>query len=106
MPPFLGGRHLIAPVTAARSTWAEPPAKFEAGTMMGAEAIGLGAAVDFLSGIGMDAVWEHSRDVAGYAVERLREVPDLTLYGPSDLAQRGSLCAFSLDGVHPHDVAE
>jgi cysteine desulfurase/selenocysteine lyase len=105
MPPFLGGGHMIARVTEEGSTWAEPPAKFEAGTMMVAEAIGLGAAVDFLSGIGMDAVWEHSRDVVGYAVERLREVPALTLYGP-DIEHRGSVCAFSLDGVHPHDVAE
>jgi cysteine desulfurase/selenocysteine lyase len=105
MPPFLGGGHMIARVTEEGSTWAEPPQKFEAGTMMVAEAIGLGAAVDFLSGIGMDAVWEHSRDVVGYAVERLREVPGLTLYGP-DIEHRGSVAAFSFDGVHPHDVAE
>jgi cysteine desulfurase/selenocysteine lyase len=105
MPPFLGGGHMIARVDEHGSTWAEPPAKFEAGTMMVAEAIGLGAAVDFLSGIGMDAVWDHSRDVVGYAVERLREVPSLTLYGP-DTEHRGSVCAFSFDGVHPHDVAE
>ena len=105
MPPFLGGGHMIARVTEEGFTSAEPPAKFEAGTMMVAEAIGLGAATDFLSGIGMDAVWEHSRDVVGYAVERLREVPGLTLYGP-ELEHRGSVAAFSLDGVHPHDVAE
>jgi len=105
LPPLLGGGHMIARVDEQSSTWAEPPAKFEAGTMMVAEAIGLGAAVDFLSGIGMDAVWEHSRDVVGYAVERLREVPGLTLYGP-DVEHRGSVCAFSFDGVHPHDVAE
>jgi cysteine desulfurase/selenocysteine lyase len=71
-----------------------------------AEAIGLGAAVDYLSGLGMEAVWEHSRDVVGYAVDRLREVPGLTLHGPGDLALRGTVCSFSLDGVHPHDVAE
>jgi cysteine desulfurase / selenocysteine lyase len=106
MPPFLGGGHMIARVTEEGTTWAEPPAKFEAGTMMIAEAIGLGAAVDYLSGIGMDSVWEHSRDIAGYAVERLREVPGLTLYGPSDNELRGSLTAFALEGVHPHDVAE
>jgi cysteine desulfurase/selenocysteine lyase len=106
MPPFLGGGHMIARVTEQGSTWAEPPAKFEAGTMPVAEAIGLGAAVDFLSGIGMDAVWSHSRDVVGYAVDRLREVPGLTLYGPSDLDKRGSVTAFAIDGVHPHDVAE
>jgi cysteine desulfurase / selenocysteine lyase len=106
MPPFLGGGHMIARVTEEGSTWADPPAKFEAGTMPVAEAIGLGAAVDFLSDTGMDAVWSHSRDVVGYAVDRLREVPGLTLYGPSDLDQRGSVTAFAIDGVHPHDVAE
>jgi cysteine desulfurase / selenocysteine lyase len=105
MPPFLGGGHMISRVTEEGSTWADPPQKYEAGTMMVAEAIGLGAAVDFLSGIGMDAVWEHSRDVVGYAVDRLREVPGLTLYGP-DIEHRGSVAAFSLDGIHPHDVAE
>ena len=106
MPPFIGGGHMIARVEEQGSTWAEPPAKFEAGTSAVAEAIGLGAAVDYLSGIGMDAVWEHSRDIAGYALERLAEVPGLTLHGPTDLAQRGSVCSFALDGVHPHDVAE
>jgi cysteine desulfurase / selenocysteine lyase len=105
MPPFLGGGHMIARVTEERTTFAEPPAKFEAGTMMVAEAIGLGAATDFLSGIGMDAVWEHSRDVTGYALERLREVPELTLFGP-DIEHRGALTAFDFEGVHPHDVAE
>jgi cysteine desulfurase / selenocysteine lyase len=106
MPPFLGGGHMIARVGDFESTWAEPPAKFEAGTSAVAEAIGLGAAVDFLSGIGMDAVWEHSRDVVGYAMERLQEVPGLTLFGPSDVALRGSVCSFAIEGVHPHDVAE
>jgi cysteine desulfurase / selenocysteine lyase len=105
MPPFLGGGHMIARVTEEGSTWAEPPQKFEAGTMMVAEAIGLGAATDFLSGIGMDAVWEHSRDIVGYAVERLREVPELTLFGP-DIEHRGSVASFTFEGVHPHDVAE
>jgi cysteine desulfurase/selenocysteine lyase len=105
MPPFLGGGHMIARVTEEKTTFAEPPAKFEAGTMMVAEAIGLGAATDFLSGIGMDAVWEHSRDVTGYALERLREVPGLTVFGP-DIEHRGALTAFDLEGVHPHDVAE
>jgi cysteine desulfurase / selenocysteine lyase len=106
MPPLLGGGHMIARVGLLESTWAEPPAKFEAGTMPIAEAVGLGAAVDWLSGLGMDAVWEHSRDVVGYAVERLREVPEVTLFGPPDLADRGAVCAFAYEGVHPHDVAE
>jgi cysteine desulfurase / selenocysteine lyase len=106
MPPFLGGGHMITRVGDFESQWAEPPARFEAGTMPVAEAIGLGAAVDFLSGLGMDAVWEHSRDVVGYALDRLGEVPGLTVHGPSDLAVRGSLCSFTIEGVHPHDVAE
>jgi cysteine desulfurase/selenocysteine lyase len=106
MPPFLGGGHMIARVGDYESTWAEPPAKFEAGTMPVAEAIGLGAAVDWLAGIGMDAVREHGRAVTGYALERLSEVPGLTLHGTRDLDQRGALASFALDGVHPHDVAE
>jgi cysteine desulfurase/selenocysteine lyase len=106
MPPFFGGGHMIARVGDHESTWAEPPAKFEAGTSAIAEAIGLGAAVDFLSGIGMESVWEHSRDIAAYAVERLSEVPGLTLHGPADVTHRGAVASFAFEGVHPHDVAE
>jgi cysteine desulfurase/selenocysteine lyase len=106
MPPFLGGGHMIARVGDFESTWADAPAKFEAGTMPVAEAIGLGAAVDWLSDVGMEAVREHGRDVTGYAVERLAEVPGLTIHGTRDGALRGSLVSFALDGVHPHDVAE
>jgi cysteine desulfurase / selenocysteine lyase len=106
MPPFLGGGHMIARVGETESTWAEPPAKFEAGTMPVAEAIGLGAAIDWLSGIGMEQVREHGRDVTSYAVERLSEIEGLTLYGPTDLDHRGSLTSFALEGIHPHDVAE
>jgi cysteine desulfurase/selenocysteine lyase len=106
MPPFLGGGHMIARVGDFESTWADPPAKFEAGTMPVAEAIGLGAAVDWLAGIGMDAVREHGRDVTAYALERLSEVPGLDIHGTRDLDQRGALVSFALDGVHPHDVAE
>jgi cysteine desulfurase / selenocysteine lyase len=106
MPPFLGGGHMIARVDDFGSTWAEPPAKFEAGTMPVAEAIGLGAAVDWLSGIGMEAVREHERDVTRYAYERLSEEPGITVHGPADPGLRGAVCSFVLDGVHPHDVAE
>src|SRR3954449_1490646 len=106
MPPFLGGGHMIARVGDFESTWAEPPAKFEAGTMPVAEAIGLGAAVDWLSRIGMAAVREHGRDVTTYAVERLSELSDVTLHGTTDPEQRGSLVSFEVEGVHPHDVAE
>jgi cysteine desulfurase/selenocysteine lyase len=106
MPPFLGGGHMIARVGDFESTWADPPAKFEAGTMPVAEAIGLGAAVDWLTGIGMENVREHGRDVTAYAVERLSEIEGLTLHGPTDPSVRGSLVSFALDGIHPHDVAE
>jgi cysteine desulfurase/selenocysteine lyase len=106
MPPLLGGGHMITRVDDFSSTWAEPPAKFEAGTMPVAEAIGLGAAVEWLGRIGMDAVWAHSRDVVGYALERLSEVPTLSLHGPRDLAVHGAAVSFALEGIHPHDVAE
>ena len=106
MPPFLGGGHMIARVEKHASRWAEPPAKFEAGTSPIAEAVGLGAAVDYLGEFGMPAVWEHSRDVVGYAIDRLRGVDGLEIHGPSDLARRGSVISFALDGIHPHDVAE
>jgi cysteine desulfurase / selenocysteine lyase len=106
MPPFLSGGHMISRVGDFESQWAEPPARFEAGTMPVAEAIGLGAAVDYLEGLGMDAVREHGQDVVGYAVERLADVPGLSLHGPADIGLRGSVCSFALEGVHPHDVAE
>jgi cysteine desulfurase/selenocysteine lyase len=97
---------MIARVGDFESTWAEPPAKFEAGTMPVAEAIGLGAAVEWLASIGMDNVREHGRDVTAYALERLSEVDGLTFHGTVDPELRGPLVSFVLDGVHPHDVAE
>ena len=106
MPPFIGGGHMIAKVEKHASRYAEPPTRFEAGTSPIAEAVGLGAAVDYLDRFGMSAVWEHSRDVVGYAVERLGAVEGLEIHGPSDLAQRGAVVSFALDGIHPHDVAE
>jgi cysteine desulfurase/selenocysteine lyase len=106
MPPFLGGGHMITKVSEQTSTYAEAPTKFEAGTSAVAEGIGLGAACDFLTGIGLDAVREHDRDIGGYALERLAEVPGLTLHGPKDPEQRIALASFAFAGVHPHDVAE
>jgi len=106
MPPFLGGGHMIASVGEFESRYADPPTRFEAGTSAIAEAIGLGAACDYLDAIGMEAVRQHSQDIVGYAVERLSSVDGLTLHGPSTLAERAAVCSFSLDGVHPHDVAE
>jgi cysteine desulfurase/selenocysteine lyase len=106
MPPFLGGGHMIARVGDFESTWAEPPARFEAGTMPVAEAIGLGAAVEWLSSIGMENVREHGRDVTAYALERLADVDGVSIHGPADAGARGALVSFELEGVHPHDVAE
>jgi cysteine desulfurase/selenocysteine lyase len=106
MPPFLGGGHMIAKVDRFESRYADPPTRFEAGTSPIAEAVGLGAAVDYLQGFGMPAVWDHSRDVVRYAVERLGRIDGLELHGPRDLDKRGSLVSFALAGIHPHDVAE
>jgi len=106
MPPFLGGGDMISSVDFHESRWNELPWKFEAGTSPIAEAVGLGAAVEFLQAIGMDAVRAHERDLTAYALERLAAVEGLTLYGPRDPDARGALVSFALDGVHPHDVAE
>jgi cysteine desulfurase/selenocysteine lyase len=106
MPPFITGGHMIASVSAEETRWAQSPAKFEAGTSNIAEAIGLGAAVDFLQGIGMEHVRAHERELVAYALERLRAVPGVSLHGPPDPADRGALISFALEGIHPHDVAE
>jgi cysteine desulfurase/selenocysteine lyase len=106
MPPFITGGHMIASVSAEETRWAQSPAKFEAGTSNIAEAIGLGAAVDFLQGIGMEHVRTHERELVAYALQRLRAVPGVSLHGPPDPADRGALISFALEGIHPHDVAE
>jgi cysteine desulfurase / selenocysteine lyase len=106
MPPFLAGGHMIASVSMESSRWAETPAKFEAGTSNIAEVIGLGAAIDFLSGIGMEAVREHESELTAYALERLAAVPGIAIQGPPDASDRGALVSFTVEGVHPHDVAE
>jgi cysteine desulfurase / selenocysteine lyase len=106
MPPFLGGGDMISSVDLHESRWNELPWKFEAGTSPIAEAVGLGAAVGFLEELGMEQVRAHELDLVGYALDRLAEVPGLTIYGPRDPGDRGSLVSFAIDGVHPHDVAE
>jgi cysteine desulfurase/selenocysteine lyase len=106
MPPFLGGGSMIRAVEDDHSTWAPIPAKFEAGTPAIAEAVGLGEAVDYLAGLGMAAVRAHERELTEYALERLGGVEGLTLYGPSDPGERGGLVSFTIDGIHPHDLAE
>jgi cysteine desulfurase/selenocysteine lyase len=106
MPPFIGGGHMIRQVLEQSSTWTELPWKFEAGTSQIAEAIGLGAAVDWIRAIGIEAVREHELAITRYALERLASVPGLTLHGPAAAEDRGSLVSFSLEGAHPHDVGE
>lgn len=107
MPPFLGGGHMISTVTLEKTTWAELPGKFEAGTGPIAEAIGMGAALSFIDGLGgMAAVRAHEKDVTAYALERLQAVPQLTIHGPASADDRGGLVSFHLDCAHPHDIAE
>jgi cysteine desulfurase / selenocysteine lyase len=106
MRPFLGGGHMISRVEREYSTWNELPHKFEAGTSPATEAVGLGAAVDYLAAVGMDNVRAHERDLIAYALERLPEVEDITLFGPTDLDRRGGVVAFAIEGIHPHDIAE
>jgi cysteine desulfurase/selenocysteine lyase len=106
MPPLIGGGHMIKRVEADSSVWTDLPWKFEAGTSAVAEAIGLGAAVDWLSAIGMGAVREHEREVTAYALDRLGQVEGLKVHGPPGAERRGALVSFELDGLHPHDVAE
>ena len=105
MPPFMGGGDMILRVRLEESTWNELPWKFEAGTPAIAEAVGLGAAVDYLSGIGMEEIHAYEQYITGYALEALSDVPGITILGPS-AAQKGGLAAFTLSGIHPHDIAE
>jgi len=105
MPPFMGGGDMIRRVTLEKSTWNELPWKFEAGTPSIAEGIGLGAAIDYLNNLGMDAVHEYEQFITNYALEALSEVEGITLYGPG-ASQRAGVAAFSLKGLHPHDIAE
>jgi cysteine desulfurase/selenocysteine lyase len=106
MEPFLTGGDMIASVDFQSATWNELPAKFEAGTPMVAEAVGLGVAVDYLSGLGMDRVRAHERALTGYMLERLAEIPGLRVVGPEGADARGGLASFTVEGMHPHDVAE
>ena len=106
MPPFLGGGEMIELVEMARSTFAAPPHRFEAGTPMIAQAVGLGAAVDYLAGLGMGAVHAHEQAVTGYALEALSTVPTLRLIGPASTVDRGGAVSFQLGDLHPHDVGQ
>ena len=106
MPPFLGGGSMIKTVTIESSTYADVPARFEAGTPMIGEAIALGAAVTYLMDIGMANIAAYEHQLSAYLIERLDEVPEVTWYGPPVGADRGAMAAFSMTGVHPHDIAQ
>jgi len=105
MDPFLGGGEMIMEVLPDRSTYKEPPWKFEAGTMNIAQEIGLGAAVDYLQDLGMDGVHAYERDLAAYAIERLTEA-GATVFGPQDTTDRGAEVSFWYRDIHPHDLAQ
>lgn len=104
MPPFMGGGDMIRTVRLRESSWNDLPWKFEAGTPAIAEAIGLGAAVDYLNALGMQNVLRHEQELTQYAMERLQTVPELTIYGP-EASQRGGVVSFTLGDIHPHDLA-
>jgi len=106
MPPFLGGGEMIETVRMEGSTFAPPPARFEAGTPPIAQAIGLGAAVDYLTSIGMDAIRWHEKELTAYALDALTEIPGLRIFGPEVPVGRGGTISFALDGIHPHDVGQ
>jgi cysteine desulfurase / selenocysteine lyase len=106
MPPWLTGGHMVKRVTKERTTWGELPHKFEAGTSAIAEGVGLGAAVDFIRAIGIEDIRAHERDLVAYALERMTEVPGITLHGPRDADRRGAVVSFALEHAHPHDIGE
>jgi cysteine desulfurase/selenocysteine lyase len=106
MEPFMTGGDMIASVELQSVTWNELPFKFEAGTPPIAEAVGLGAAIEYLSALGMERVRAHDQALTAYMLERLAEVPGLRVVGPPQADRRGALASFVLEGIHPHDVAE
>jgi len=105
MEPFLLGGHMIRSVKAERTTWGELPHKFEAGTAPMAEAVGFGAAIDYLTEVGFEAIERHEHELVAYALERLHELDWVTCYGPPP-ERRAGIVSFNVDGVHPHDVAQ
>ena len=105
MEPFNLGGHMIRAVRFEKTTWGEVPAKFEAGTQPIAEAVGFGAAADYLSAIGLDAVEQHEHELAAYALDRLAELPGVKVYGPP-ADRRAGIVSFNVEGIHPHDVAQ
>jgi cysteine desulfurase/selenocysteine lyase len=106
LPPFEYGGDMISEVHLDRTEYKDAPHKFEAGTPHIAGAIGLGAAVSYLSHIGMDTIRRHEIEITGYALDQLRQVGGVKTFGPADANQKGGVVAFSVAGIHPHDVAQ
>ena len=106
LPPFLTGGSMVTSVTMESATWADAPQKFEAGVPNMAQAVGLGAALNFLSNIGMDSIAEHERSLTGYALEKLLQIPGLRIVGPQDNVDRGAALSFTIKDIHPHDVGQ
>jgi cysteine desulfurase / selenocysteine lyase len=105
MEPFNLGGHMIRAVRFEETTWGEIPAKFEAGTQPIGEAVGFGAAIDYLENVGLEAIERHEHELVAYALERLADVPGVTLYGPP-ADRRAGIVSFNVDGIHPHDVSQ
>lgn len=105
MPPFLGGGSMIKTVGRYETTYADIPTRFEAGTPAIGEAIALGEAIDFLSDIGLEKIHAHEQRLLAYALGRLSQIEGLQIYGPREIVQRGATISFTLEGVHPHDIA-
>jgi cysteine desulfurase / selenocysteine lyase len=105
MEPFLLGGHMIKSVREDKTTWGDLPHKFEAGTSPIVEAVGLGAAIDYIEAAGLDAIEAHEHELVAYALGRMSEVPGITLYGPP-AERRAGVVSFNLEGIHPHDVAQ
>lgn len=106
MPPFISGGSMIETVHMEHSTFAEPPKRFEAGTPMVAQAVGLAAAVEYLERLGMDNVAAHEHELTIYALSALQSIPGVRVIGPGDAVDRGSAISFVVDGIHPHDVGQ
>ncbi|WP_408925706.1 cysteine desulfurase [Corynebacterium sp. YSMAA1_1_F7] len=106
LPPFLTGGSMVEKVSMERTTFTEAPQRFEAGTQMTSQVVGLGAAVKYLSALGMDKVAKHEAELTAYALERLQTIEGLRIVGPTDAAHRGSALSFVVEGIHPHDLGQ
>jgi cysteine desulfurase/selenocysteine lyase len=106
LPPFLFGGSMIETVTMTSATWAPAPRRFEAGVPNMAQAVGLGAAVDYLSALGMDAVFKHEVELTGYLIKGLLDIPELSIVGPNNTEARGGAVSFTVGQIHPHDLGQ